>query len=225
MLHRVTTRTFVLALALALTLALLACGPPPRPRVRTKAAPVAPQLPYTSDNAAYDERYPNPKINGRRPAGIEGLVVWEVFDRSEQAEDPIRTTFWVVNKKGEKFRLDRGGIERALRSVRFVPRDEAGARLAATLRFSHDGDYALMEGPLLPRVKAPREALSLVDAPRVTRAGGGRFRVTFHVFFNSMTARYFGQDNRSLIRCTAEVGPGSLSLRQETLWSSFGAPR
>ena len=212
------------ALALVLAPALLACTPRPLPKPAPKQT-VTPQLPYTNDNAAYTERYPNPYINGRRPAGVEGLEVWEVFDRSQQAEDPIRTTFWVVNRKGEKFSLDRGGVERALRSVRFTPRDETAARLAATLRFSHDGDYSVMEGPLLPRVNAPREALAQVDAPRVASLGGSRFQVTFNVFFSSMTARFFGQDNRSLIRCTAEVGPGSLSLNQETIWSSFGAPR
>ena len=209
--------------ALVLVLALPACTPSPRPAPR--GAPthtIAPRLPYTTDDAAFKERYPNPLINGRRPAGVGGLKVLEVFHRSQQAEDPIRTSFWLVNMRGEKFRLDRGGVERALRSVRFAPRDAAEALRAATLRFTHHGDYKVMEGPLLPRVKAPREALSMISAPAVDRLKGGRYRVTFHVFFSSMTARYLGQDNRSLSRCTARVGPGTLSLRQETMWTSFG---
>ena len=222
----VSDAIFTLALGLTLVVAPLACTSGPRPSPRNAPAHArAPKLPFTTDDVAYEERYPNPRINGRRPAGLANLMVWEVFDRSEQAEDPIRTSFWLVNARGQKFRLDRGGVERALRSVRFTPRDASEARRAATLRFSHHGDYKVMEGPLLPRVNAPREALSAVSAPSVTRLKGGRFRVKFDVFFSSMTARYFGQDNRSLSRCTAEVGQGNLSLRQHSLWSSFGTIR
>ena len=214
------------ALALLLALLLPACTSPPRPAPRSgPSQAAAAALPFTTDDAAYKERYPNPKINSRRLTGLGGLKVLEVFDRAEQAEDPIRTTFWLVNTRGDKFRLDRGGVERALRSIRFAPRDEAAARRVATLRFTHDGDYKVMEGPLLPRVKAPREALSMVSTPTVEGLKGGRYRVTFHVFFSSRTARYFGQDNRSLSRCTAMVGPGTLSLSQETIWTSFGAPQ
>ncbi len=180
---------------------------------------------YTTDNAGFKERYPEPMINGRRPTGLGGLMIWEVYDKSEAAEDPIRTSFWLVNGRKEMFRLHGGGIERALRSIRFAPRDGAEARRVALLRYSHDGDYRVMEGPGLPRVNAPAEALSEVSAPRVVRLKGGRYRVSFYVFHSSSAARYLGRDNRSVTRCSALVGPGSLSLSQETVWSSFGGPQ
>jgi len=199
---------------------------PNRPAPRAKpSAKLAPALPYTSDDVIFAARYPNPIVNTRRPAGLAGLMVHEVFDKSQQAEDPIQTSFWLVNPSGERFRLDRGGVERALRSVRFAASTSAEALRVATLRFSHDGDYQVMEGPLLPRVKAPREKLALVDPPAVKKLGPGRYKVTFHVFYSSSTARFFGRDNRALTACDAEVSPGGLSLRQRSVWSAFGSPR
>ena len=202
----------------------------PSPGSRPTRAPAPPPrsiwISGDSMTRPFEEVHPNPVIKARHRPRIRGLWIWEVIDKSLEAEDAV-TIQWIVNartkqKFGLLFPQD---VRRALQSVSWEPASPDDAVQAAVLQYAYEGETVVFLKKPLPRVKAPTAALQKVQLPAVKSIAGG-YRVTFYTFTSDSEALKSGIDNRSLMRHTFEVGKDLFRpVSHKTLWDSLSAKK
>ncbi len=193
-------------------------GGAPAPSQEDRAEPP----PYVD---AFAEQYPDPQITETAVAKIPGLKTWSVWDRSQEAEDPITVTWWIVTEADHKFPLTIEGVTRALAEIGFSPASEEQAVEAATLPFTYHGEFIAFEEEPLAKVRLPAEIVAKLRPLSVVREGDD-YHVSFHTFFEDSSARWFGTDSRYVESYELVVGPGSYRVDRRTeVWSTLTSER
>lgn len=169
---------------------------------------------------SFENRYPNPVIHFKAQTKIKGLSVWSVFDKSQQAEDPIRLTGWIVNKKGEKFYLSTEGIKEALESIQFNPTSEEEALEAAILNEAYhpySNDYIVFLKKPFPELNLPSDIMQKIEVPKIEKTQG-HYRVTYFSFYQSSHTFCFYADERYVYKYIVEVAKGLYNKESYSIW-------
>lgn len=174
----------------------------------------------------FGERFPDPVIGtlGTFPGGIE-LV--SVYDRSQQAEDPLVPELWLVLESGDRVPQGTAGIELALQQSGFVVTTEEEAwaliRLALHPR-SGSSSRILLDPSGLPGAQLPHGVLRPDQAwsPAITRTSDG-FTGELLEYRTNTTPRFFGRPvQEDLIERRFRLGPGRFEQRSFELWTRGG---
>lgn len=169
---------------------------------------------------SFENRYPNPVIHSKAQTKIKGLSIWSVFDKSQQAEDPIRLAGWIVNTKGEKFELTTEGIKMALESIQFDPASEEEALEAAILNEAYHPypeDYIVFLKKPFPELDLPSDIRQKIEVPKIEKTQG-HYRVTYFLFCQSSHARRFHVDERYVYKYVVEVAKGLYNKNGYIIW-------
>jgi hypothetical protein len=177
----------------------------------------------------FDTRFPEPIVasHGSYPGGIELL---SVFDRSQEAQDPLVPELWLSTATGDKLPLSAGAIEQALQASDYQPasEDEVWAPIRLAL-FPRAGVRSLIV--LDPADESgsrwPDEALSLEQAwpPKLTRDGDA-YRVELLQYSLDSTPSVFAQAAQEvLVERRFYVAKGRFEMRTFELWARGGVVR
>jgi len=97
--------------------------------------------------------YDNPIIGGGEIKQIPGLGFYTVYDKSQEAEDPLIPARYVITKNGKSYKA--WEIDKAIREIGYYPRSEEEALQAAAIIVEIANDNARAVGvspyPIKPR--------------------------------------------------------------------------
>lgn len=175
------------------------------------------QIPKNADRS-FKEAYPNPVIS-RTGTVIPGVEIWAVFDKSDEAKDPITQDHW-ISGSGDLKRLSVESVNAAMIQRRFFPNSEDAALALAELPFSGEMGTVVADQNSF-QIGIPKPAMKLIDSPKIIRKGVG-FIVRFDLVQNPSYRwdRALQEDAVFVTRYELEIQPAKgLTLRsKKSLW-------
>lgn len=151
---------------------------------------------------------------------ISGLLRCATYDSRQLVEDPLIPQCWIVTNQSQRHRCNLEGIEEALSVLAFAPSNEEEAltiiRLISTAVFE---DYVLADSDLASNSGVPDEIATRITSPVVTQTGD-LYTVAYYTIWLNNSWRWHDVATRASLRFrTVEIGPGTLTMSSEQLWS------
>lgn len=176
-----------------------------------------------TDREDFEASYPNPIIH-TMPQLVPGLEVIYVYDKSNQAEDPITPARWVRVSDGGVFQMSSNGFARALRRIKFNPSTEKEALAAAQTYLQsnfHESRTILMKEGIergLPMIDSAKIKKLGVTSPQVTKANGS-YSVTLYVYESSPSHPILNPDSEDVIaQYSFVISPNEFKVQDKILW-------
>ena len=194
--------------------------PPPHSPKRPEAQVLEPET-------SFDQRYPEPRIHNSWKLPTEGLRVIEVFDRSQEAEDPVGTALWIEVPNGKPVRYSQTKLISLVEKYVPAPTTKSAAVALAVLPAICRTylNSAVIWKPAL----GPLPGIATKDQPNTTvvtkRIKGGW---SVHYFSVVSDHNFFTGDTRRSVYHWEVVLRGSvMSAKQRVIYSenSLEAPR
>ena len=177
-----------------------------------------PPPPQTKKVRSFQERYPSPVIS-KIPTPLPGVEIWAVFDRSQEAEDPITQSYW-LSAGGDPMELSIVSVSQTLLKLGYFPKSEEEALAIAQLPYMGDSTTVVTH-PKSPPDRFPEKARSLIQSPRV-RKEDGAFVVQFDLFQDPSRHwhRSSDEDSKFVTRYELQIHPSlGMTLRSRaSLW-------
>jgi hypothetical protein len=147
----------------------------------------------------FKQQYPHPLMTGSIETSIPGLKIIFVFDKSEQASDPIIPDAWIKLKNGKIIEHSNKGIRESLQLVGFNPQSEQEALSACLISFMDDYYHGKLvytqesEKQFQEKVSPALIEQLKLQYPRVVKEGPA-YLVELYVFYEISSMRFFKQE-------------------------------